>query len=131
MALLTFTDASESDPRIEEWFADHQTDVGRLASHWFRIVRGVGDDVAELLHDGLLTVCLADHPFAYVGGFKAHASVGFFYGAELADPEGLLEGFGKLMRHVKVRPTGFTQAEALEQLVKRAYADIQHRLEPL
>jgi hypothetical protein len=34
---------------------------------------------------------------------KAHVTFGFYKGVELADPEDLLEGTGKGMRHVKVR----------------------------
>ncbi|MFT7653364.1 MAG: hypothetical protein ACI9ON_001996 [Limisphaerales bacterium] len=44
-------------------------------------MRTTATNVTELLHDGLLTVCVEDFPFAYVGAYKAHVSVGFFYGA--------------------------------------------------
>lgn len=71
---------------------------------WFERMRDCGTDVRELLHDGCPVVCVGDAPFAYVNAFKAHASVGFFYGAMLADPAGLLEGEGKRMRHAKLRP---------------------------
>src|SRR5438445_11598928 len=67
-------------------------------------MRDCGDDVRELLHDGHPTACVGDAAFAYVNAFKAHVNVGFFRGAEIADPEGLLEGTGKFMRHVKLRP---------------------------
>ena len=39
--------------------------------------------------------------FAYVNVFRDHVNVGFFHGAFLSDPAGLLEGTGKRMRHVK------------------------------
>jgi hypothetical protein len=55
-----------------------------------------------VLHDGHPTACVAEAAFAYVDTFKAHVNVGFFCGAELADPKGMLEGSGKLMRHVKI-----------------------------
>jgi hypothetical protein len=60
-------------------------------------------------------------PFGYVNAFKAHAAVGFFLGAQLADPAGLLEGEGKRMRHVKLRPGQALDAEALEVLIRDAY----------
>ena len=47
------------------------------------------------MHDGHPTACVADAAFGYVNAFKAHVNVGFFRGAEIADPEGLLEGTGK------------------------------------
>src|SRR5262245_35876831 len=44
----------------------------------------------------------------YISGHKAHANLGFARGASLPDPERLIEGTGKNLRHVKVR----TVAEA-------------------
>jgi hypothetical protein len=50
------------------------------------------------------TACSDDAAFGYVNAFKDHVNVGFFYGALLRDPAHLLEGTGKRMRHVKLRP---------------------------
>ena len=46
----------------------------------------------------------------------------------LADPAGLLEGAGKRMRHVKLRPGKELDVEALSDLIVAAYHDIQQRL---
>ena len=92
-------------------------------------MRDCGDDVRELLHDGHPTACVTDAAFAYVNAFTAHVNVGFFGGAELFDPNGLLEGTGKYMRHVKLKPKGEVDAEALLKLIDSAYADMKRRLE--
>ena len=99
-----------------------------IAQHWFEVIRDCGDDVRELLHDGHPTACVADAAFAYVNVFRTHVNVGFFRGAELSDPNGLLEGTGKFMRHVKLRPDGDVDATALLKLINSAYADMQGRL---
>ena len=65
---------------------------------------------------------------AYVNAFKAHANAGFFYGASLADPTRLLEGDGKRMRHVKLRPGQDVNVKALSNLIAAAYDDIERRL---
>jgi hypothetical protein len=91
-------------------------------------MRRCGTDVRELLHDGFPTVCIEDAPFAYVGVFKDHVNVGFFHGASLPDPAGLLEGTGKHMRHVKLRPGRAVDTSALEALIAAAYRDIVSRL---
>jgi hypothetical protein len=70
-----------------------------------------------------------DAPFAYVGAFTSHVNVGFFQGAELPDPAGLLEGAGKRMRHVKLRPGAVVSTAALNRLIEEAYSDIKMRLE--
>ena len=81
------------------------------------------------MHDGHPTACVAEAAFAYVNAFTAHVNVGFFRGAELADPAGLLEGTGKTMRHVKVRPNREIDATALLGLIDTAYIDMKRRLE--
>jgi hypothetical protein len=91
-------------------------------------MRACGDDVRELMHDGCPTACVADAPFAYVNVFKAHANVGFFHGASLRDPARLLEGSGKYMRHVKLRPELAADDSSLKALIAAAYQDIQQRL---
>jgi hypothetical protein len=63
-----------------------------------------------------------------VNVFRAQVSVGFFLGAELNDPTGLLEGTGRRMRHVKVKPDVDVNAAALSALIHAAYADIKWRL---
>jgi len=91
-------------------------------------MRQCGADVRELMHDGYPTVCVEDAPFAYVGVFSAHVNVGFFHGAALPDSAGLLEGTGKYMRHVKLKPGLAFDVSALEALITTAYGDIVARL---
>ncbi len=103
-------------------------ELGAIATYWFKVMRDCGDDVRELLHDGHPTACIGDAAFAYVDAFKAHVNVGFFCGAELPDPNGLLEGTGKFMRHVKLRPRGKIQTEVLFSLINTAYTDLKEHL---
>ncbi len=125
--LLRFNGAVRRDPKIEAWFSG--LDPHRwMTRTWFERMRGCGDDVRELLHDGCPIACVGDAPFGYVNAFKAHASVGFYHGAALADPAGLLEGQGKRMRHVKLHPGKGLDEEALGNLIAAAYDDIRQRL---
>jgi hypothetical protein len=125
--LFRFPTAVPHDPAIDAWLRERSGDLGALARHWFEIIRNCGDDVRELLHDGHPTACVGDAAFAYVNAFTAHANVGFFHGAELPDPAGLLEGNGRFMRHVKLRPGQDIDAAALTKLIETAYADMQAR----
>ena len=81
------------------------------------------------MQDGHPTLWGADAGFAYVDAFKADGNVGFFRGAEIADAAGLLEGTGRYMRHVKVRPDSYVDAKALTELIDTAYTDMKGRLE--
>jgi hypothetical protein len=91
-------------------------------------MRRCGADVRELMHDGLATACVGDVPFAYVGVFSAHVNVGFFHGASLPDRATLLQGRGRHMRHVKLRPGVAFDESALDALIAAAYRDIGMRL---
>ena len=126
--LMRFPSSVKRDPDIEAWMNEHSDELGAIAKYWFDVMRDCGDDVRELLHDGHPTACVADAAFAYVNAFKAHVNVGFFRGAELPDPNGLLEGTGKFMRHVKLRPENEVDAAALLKLINTAYTDIKGRL---
>jgi len=103
--------------------------LGAIARQWFEEMRKCGDEVRELVHDGCPVACLGDVPFGYVNVFTAHVNVGFFQGASLPDPARLLQGTGKFMRHVKLRPGTAINAEALSRLIEMAYADIKERVE--
>jgi len=125
---LRFDGSVVLDPAIEAWMDEHAGELGAIARSWFEVMRDCGDDVRELLHDGHPTACIGDAAFGYVNAFRAHVNVGFFRGAELRDPNGLLEGTGKFMRHVKLRPGVDVDRQALTELVRAAYADMRRRL---
>ena len=126
--LLRFPRAIKTDQAIQAWMRAHADELGEIAQRWFEVMRNCGDDVLELLHDGHPTACVGDAAFAYANAFKAHVNVGFFRGAELADPDGLLEGTGKFMRHVKLRPGQRINETALKKLIHAAYANMRQRL---
>jgi hypothetical protein len=126
--LLRFSGSVKHDLVIDRWLNKQTPELGALARQWFDRMRACGDDVRELMHDGFPNVCIEDVPFAYVNVFKAHVNVGFFRGAQLPDPRRLLQGSGKRMRHVKVRPGVELDDEALSALIEAAYIDIKSRL---
>jgi hypothetical protein len=127
--ILRFNGAVERDPAIDAWMKHHAGELGAIAGRWFEVMRKCGDEVRELVHDGCPVACLGDVPFAYVNVFTSHVNVGFFQGASLPDPARLLQGTGKFMRHVKLKPGTPSNAAALNKLIEAAYADIKARVE--
>ena len=126
---MRFPNSVKRDPAIEMWMHRHSDELGAIAQRWFKVMRACGEDVREVLHDGHPTACVGDAAFAYVNAFTAHVNVGFFCGAELADPDGLLEGTGKFMRHVKLKLGTPINTAALNNLIEEAYSDIKARIE--
>ena len=125
--LMRFPEALRHDPAVDAWFASSDALRG-FARPWFELMRGCGPDVRELLHDGHPTACVQDVAFCYVAAFAAHVNVGFFQGAGLKDPAGLMEGTGKRMRHVKLRWGEQIDEAALVALIAAAYRDMRERL---
>ena len=126
--LFRLSGAVKRDPAVQRWFSQGAIELRAVAQTWFAHIRECGADVRELMHDGCPVACVEDAAFAYVNTFKNHVNVGFFCGALLADPAGLLEGSGKRMRHVKLTPSGEPNAAALGELIDAAYRDIKARL---
>jgi hypothetical protein len=125
--------ARKSDPAVETWLNAEPVGLRSIAKKWFAQMRACGEDVVELIHDGCPVACVGDAAFSYVNSFKSHVNVGFFYGAALNDPDGILVGNGKHMRHVKLLSADQPNARALAELIDAAYEDIKNRLgvEPL
>lgn len=126
--ILRFPSAVRHDPAIAAWLRAQREDLRPFVKTWFARLRGCGDDVRELMHDGCPTACVGDAAFGYVNAFRDHVNVGFFFGALLDDPARLQEGTGKRGRHVKLWPGREIDPAALAALVDAAYADIRARL---
>lgn len=128
-ALFRLSRGRRRDPAVQSWLAQPAGELRELARECFGKLRDCGDDVLEQMHDGCPVACVEDAPFAYVNAFRRHVNLGFFNGASLPDPAGLLEGSGKRMRHVKLGPGSRVDGAALEALIHAAYRDIRQRLQ--
>ena len=127
--LFIFPEAVHHLREIDEWLSREPHALFSLARQWFTTFRQCGDDVNEIMHDGCPTACVNGAAFGYVNVFTSHVNVGFFAGAFLHDPLHLLEGTGKRMRHVKLRPDRDLDSQALGELIERAYLDVKGRLD--
>ena len=128
-AIFRVAGAVQRDPAVDTWLADGPVELRLIAREWFEQLRLCGDDVRELIHDGCPVACVEDAPFGYVNTFTSHVNVGFFCGAMLDDPAGMLQGSGKRMRHVKLKPGAAFDSERLRGLIRAAYVDIKVRLD--
>lgn len=65
---------------------------------------------------------MSEH-FCYIAPQTKYVNLGFFYGASLTDPDGLLEGTGKALRHVKVHQLTKANKPGLRNLLIEAVAE--------
>jgi hypothetical protein len=126
--ILRLARGTRPDLAVEHWFVEGPRELRSIAQKWFDLMRQSGNDVLELMHDGCPVACIDEAPFGDVNSFKSHVNVGFFKGAALRDPTGLLQGSGKRMRHVKLRPGLEIDESSLSDLIDAAYLDMRSRL---
>jgi hypothetical protein len=112
-----------TDP-IEAFIAGQAPAVQPVIRQLRALVRATLPDVTEQL-DGHGVIRYGHSTkmndwLCYVSGHKAHANLGFARGASLPDPEGLVEGTGKNLRHVKVRSVVEATAPGLQRLLEEA-----------
>ncbi len=95
-----------------------------------RTLRGIATksmpEAYEMIYHAAIGYSLTQSPFdriCYIAPQKNYVNLGFFFGAHLPDPQHLLVGEGKRMRHIKVRSVEDASNPALEELMKMAWKD--------
>jgi hypothetical protein len=66
--------------------------------------------------------------YVYIIPQLRHVNLGFYRGTSLDDPEGLLEGTGRAMRHVKIRTVEEARRASVRNLISLAVAERQRAL---
>lgn len=124
----------ETHGTFEEAIAEAGEAVQELARQVRGLILEVYPDVVEvpwpkqqITGYGLGPKKMTEH-FCYIGARGQHVNLGFNYGADLADPHGLLEGTGKKFRHVKVKAVEQVESAELRALVKAAVEEREEAL---
>ena len=114
------------DGTFEEVIAEAPPELRKLAKAARALLAEVMPGVTEVpwvvqktVGYGVGPKKMSEH-FCYLAPHKKHVNLGFFYGADLDDPEGLLEGTGKALRHVKLASLAALEQPALRKLVEQA-----------
>jgi hypothetical protein len=72
---------------------------------------------------------MSEH-YAYIAPQTKHVNLGFYHGAVLKDPAGLLDGAGKNLRHVKIRSLSEISTKELGDLLKASLAERRRAVRP-
>ena len=113
---------------IERLLCDQSPEVAALARAARELVISIRPDATEKLELSWGGYLLFQQPMengntvCWVSAHKKHVSVGFAQGAELDDPSGLLQGKGKLQRHVKLKKPEDIDNPALKELISTAWS---------
>ncbi len=107
-------------------FGRRSKDVKEIAEHIRALVIGLHPDAVEVPRNKDKTVAYGfgekklSEGYCYLAPQRGHLSVGFWWGAMLEDPNGMLEGKGKKLRHVKISDTVTAKSAKVAQLVHLA-----------
>jgi hypothetical protein len=66
--------------------------------------------------------------YVYILPHSKWVNLGFYRGADLPDPDNLLEGTGKKLRHIKIRSLADAERPAVRRLISAALAERQAAL---
>ncbi|MEZ4592153.1 MAG: DUF1801 domain-containing protein [Chloroflexota bacterium] len=111
---------------FEEMLATTSPEVANLAQRAKALIQDVMPNVVEVVWPTQRMAGYGVGPkkmseqFCYIGPFKKHINLGFYYGADLPDPQNLLEGTGQNLRHIKIRQPEQLENPAVRDLVVAA-----------
>ena len=121
----------ETHGSFDEAISGSSAQVQEIARRLRQLILDVYPDVVEvpwrkqrIIGYGVGPKKMSEH-FCYIAAYKVHVNLGFYRGAGLPDPEGLMEGTGKELRHVKVRDPSEVEQPALRQLVQLSLEERQ------
>ena len=94
-------------PELLDLLTDRTPGVAQLALALRELVLTEAPEAEELLYSVYAEVIVFKLPkvkggaFCYVAAYSRHVNLGFHRGGELADPDCVLKGTGKKMRHIR------------------------------
>jgi hypothetical protein len=114
---IRYAGARRRDAAIDAHVRSRTGAIAEILSRLVAIARAAEPAHDEILHRGAPSFCIDGEPYCYLVDYPRHVNVGFCHGAALPDPDGLLEGRGRWMRHVKVKPGRPLPSAAIARLV--------------
>ncbi|MGI9264550.1 MAG: DUF1801 domain-containing protein [Gammaproteobacteria bacterium] len=116
---------------FEELMASIAPDMGLISQSLRNLILSLHPDAVELVWTrqriasyGVGPKKMTQH-YAYIAPQTKHVNLGFYRGSGLADPEGILEGTGKHLRHVKIRHHADTDTPVIEALIIKSIAGMR------
>jgi hypothetical protein len=90
-----------AEKTVDNYIANLDEWQGEIISEVRRIILNAAPEALESIK-WAQPVYEINGPFAYIKAFKKAVNFGFWRGADINDPQGLLQGSGEKMRHFKI-----------------------------
>ncbi|RIV26972.1 DUF1801 domain-containing protein [Fibrisoma montanum] len=109
----------------EAFLDTYKPEVRDVALKIRELVRNVLPDAHESVQPGYRTITYGTGPrmsdeICYIAPLSSSVNLGFQYGTQLPDPNGLLRGTGRLLRHIKFDAADQVDNPAVRTLLQAA-----------
>jgi len=113
------------DPAVDTFLKGYSPQVREIAVKARELILSVLPGVTEKVYPGWKVIQYgagtgSKDVFAVISPQRERVNLGLANGAGLPDPEGLLQGTGKGIRHIKLTSPAAASAPALRELVQGA-----------
>jgi len=117
--------SQELDPQELESFLSRQTETNRKLCTLLRkaALESMPGTIEIIAHGalGYTTSGSASSRIVYIAPQKSWVNLGFFFGADINDPENLLTGEGKRMRHIKIKNEVDAKRPSIKEIITQAW----------
>jgi hypothetical protein len=117
----------KDNPIVEQWLEKLPLDVQKITGKLIAVARKNMPNAHEFIYHDAVGYSVNDSPFnriCYIAPQKkGYVNFGFFFGAGLPDPQKLLIGNGKRLRHVKFRSEDKAKNPVLAQLITATWKE--------
>lgn len=104
---------------VDKYIERATAETGALLSELRGIILKAVPDTEENIKWGMPVYSIKKN-FCFLHSSKKHVTLGFYGGSKLTDKDGLLEGTGKQMRHIKVRNKKDIRKQQFTRWIKAA-----------
>lgn len=112
-----------AEKEITELLSGSTPEVQSLVGTLRKIVAEAAPTATETVKEGWRTITYEDEGIVcYIAPLRRHVDLGFYNGVRLKDPEKLLEGHGKKLRHIKIWKENDIREKDFQNLVREAFA---------
>jgi hypothetical protein len=115
--------STHHEPAVDAYVREQEGDARETVAMLVELVRRNVPERTERIHHGVPWFWTHGKPFCYVAVHTEHVNLGFRHGAQLDDPEHLLEGTGASMRHIKLIGPKAVPKTRLAKMIKQAAAN--------
>ncbi|GAB3339794.1 hypothetical protein GCM10027299_52680 [Larkinella ripae] len=110
---------------VDAFLADYKPEIRDIALKVRELVQRILPEAYESVHTGYKTIAYGTGPrmsdeICYIAPLSSSVNLGFNYGTQLPDPNGLLKGTGKLLRHIKFESPDEIAAPGITELLEIA-----------